>query len=58
VPVTFCKGTRPEHLTFLPNGQIQFAKGCLSIPRVGAGAAVFLEACDTTHTTQFWKLSQ
>jgi len=58
VPVTFCKGTKAEHLSFLPGGQIEFAKGCLSIPRAGAGAAVFLEACDSTHTLQFWKLSQ
>lgn len=58
VRVTFCKNARSERLTFTATGQIEFAKGCLSIPRAAAGAAVFLEACDIAHKTQFWKLSQ
>jgi Ricin-type beta-trefoil lectin domain len=58
VRVTFCKNARSEKLTFTATGQIEFAKGCLSIPRAAAGAAVFLEACDITNNRQSWKLSQ
>ena len=58
VRVTFCKNARSEKLTFTATGQIEFAKGCLSIPRTAAGVAVFLEPCDMTNNRQFWKLSQ
>jgi hypothetical protein len=58
VRVTFCKNARSEKLAFTATGQIEFAKGCLSIPRAAAGAAVFLEACDITNNRQSWKLSQ
>jgi hypothetical protein len=58
VRVTFCKDARSEKLTFTATGQIEFAKGCLSIPRTAAGVAVFLEACDITNNRQSWKLSQ
>ncbi|MEI8334099.1 MAG: ricin-type beta-trefoil lectin domain protein [Chloroflexota bacterium] len=58
VPVTFCKDTRPEKLTFTMTGQIEFARGCLAVPRAGAGAAVFIEKCDDTKPNQHWKLSQ
>ncbi len=58
VAVTYCKNTKAEKLTFSLTGQIEFAKGCLSFPRNAAGAAVFLEACDSMNNRQFWKLSQ
>jgi hypothetical protein len=58
VPVTYCRDTRPQKLTFTVTGQIQFAKGCLAVPRAGAGAAVFLEKCDDTIPNQHWKLAQ
>jgi hypothetical protein len=58
VPVTYCRDTRPQKLTFTVTGQIEFARGCLAVPRAGAGAAVYLEKCDDTIPNQRWKLAQ
>ena len=58
VPVTYCTNARPQKLTYTPTGQIEFARGCLAVPRAGAGAAVFLEKCDDTIPNQHWKLAQ
>ena len=45
---------------FTPEGLIQNVKTgqCLTIPRVGSGAAVYFDVCDTTRSAQLWKLSQ
>ena len=58
VQVTFCKNARSEKLTFTPIGQIEFAKGCLSIPAATVVAAVILQKCDITNPRQLWKLAQ
>ncbi len=58
VAVVLCHGGRPQSLTFTPLGQIEFAKGCLAVPRTAAGAAVFVVPCDETQKTQTWKLAQ
>ena len=60
VAVYKCHHADNQKFTFTPTGHIQELRSgkCLSVPRAGAGAAVFLEDCDETKKQQNWKLAQ
>ncbi len=55
-----CHHGEAQKFTYTSTGHIidLKTKSCLSVPRAGAAAPVFLEACDDTKKGQNWKLAQ
>jgi Ricin-type beta-trefoil lectin domain len=60
IAVYKCHHAENQKFTFTSTGHIIDLKSnkCLSVPRAGAGVAVFLEDCDETKKQQSWKLAQ
>jgi len=58
--VRYCHFTGPWTYVFTPQGLIKnLGTGqCLGVAGLGAGAAVFFDACDASSKFQLWKLSQ